>query len=73
MPPRKPHPTMSEVALALAQRPRSEPACNVKIGRTSGGDITLQVDVEDVDVRAAAKLAQSVFDGLARKYPRAKA
>jgi hypothetical protein len=62
---------VGEIALALANR-HSEPVCTVKLGRTSSGDVTIQVDVDDADVRAAEKLATQVYDRLARKYPRAK-
>lgn len=71
MQPRKPHPSMSDIALALANR-HSDPVCTVKLGRTSAGDTTIQVDVDDGDVGAAEKLAVAVFDRLCKKYPRAK-
>lgn len=64
------HPSMSDVALALAQKPHSEPRQSVKLNRTASGDVSIAVDVEDADVRAAEKLATQVFDRLVRKYPR---
>lgn len=62
---------MSEIALALATR-HSDPICTVKLGRTTAGDVTIQVDVDDPDVRAAEKDATIVFNRLTRKYPRPK-
>jgi len=71
MPPKPPHrPSVSEIALALAQRPRSEPVSTVALSLNARGDVQIQVDVDDPDPTMAAKVAQDVFDLLVAKYPR---
>lgn len=69
--PAPPHrPSVSEIALALAGRPRSEPVSTVTLTLNAKGDVQIQVDVDDPDVTQAAKVAQDVFDLLCAKYPR---
>jgi hypothetical protein len=80
MPPRKPfdpvpappphRPSVSEIALALAQRPKSDPVQTVKLARISSGEVTIGVDVNDASVTTAAKVASDTFDVLCAKYPR---
>ncbi len=66
-----PHrPSVSEIALALAQRPRSEPVSTVQLSLNAKGDVQITVDVDDPDPTMAAKVAQDVFDVLCAKYPR---
>lgn len=64
------HPAVSDIALALAQRPRSEPVSTVSLTLNAKGDVQITVDVDDPDPTAAAKVAQDVFDVLCAKYPR---
>ena len=73
MPPKTtpPHrPSVSEIALALAQRPRSEPVSTVALTLNARGDVQIQVDVDDPDPAQAAKVAGDIFDALVAKYPR---
>ncbi len=74
MPPKTqpaPHrPSVSEIALALAQRPRSEPVSTVALTLNARGDVQIQVDVDDPDPTQAAKVAGDIFDVLCARYPR---
>jgi hypothetical protein len=73
MPPKTtpPHrPSVSEIALALAQRPRSEPVSTVSLTLNARGDVQITVDVDDPDIAAASKAAQVEFDRLCKLYPR---
>jgi len=72
-PPPVHRPSVSEIALALAQRPRSEPVSTVALTLNARGDVQIQVDVDDPDPVMAAKVAQDVFDVLVAKYPRTNA
>jgi capsular polysaccharide biosynthesis protein len=69
--PRTPHPTLSDVALALATR-RSEPTSTVKISDANAkGHVQIDVAVSDPDPKQAAKIAGDLYDVLRAKYPRA--
>lgn len=67
-PQRKPHPSMSDVALALANR-RSEPISTVTLTRNAKGDVQIAVDVNAESVTVAGKLAEREFKRLARVFP----
>jgi hypothetical protein len=67
--PRRQHPTLSDVALALATR-RSDPLSKVSLALNAKGDVQIEVDVTDPDPKAAAKAAGDLFDVLRAKYPR---
>lgn len=69
---RLPHPTLSDVALALATR-RSDPVSKVELSRNAKGDVQISVDVTDTDPKVAAEKAADLFDVLRTKYPRADA
>lgn len=71
-PRRNQHPSMSDVALALANR-RSEPVQTVSITRNAKGDVQLYVEVNGPDAEAARKEAVQVFERLKRAYPKAQA
>lgn len=60
---------MSDIALALANR-HSDPVSTVTLTMNAAGNVQIQVDVDDTDVKAAEKVAVQVFDRLCRKYPR---
>ena len=66
---RRPHPTVSDVALALATR-RSDPLSKVSLSLNAKGDVQIEVDVTDTDPKAAADTASKLFDVLRAKYPR---
>jgi hypothetical protein len=66
---RRPHPTVSDVALALATR-RSDPVSKVSLTWNAKGDVQIEVDVSDTDPKAAADSASRLFDVLRAKYPR---
>src|ERR1051326_1794961 len=74
MPPKTPPPvhrhSVSEIALALAQRPRSDPVSTVALTLNARGDVQIHVDVDAPDPLMAAKVAQDVFDVLCAKSPR---
>lgn len=77
MPPKKapepvPHvrPAVSDIALALAQRPRSEPVSTVSLTLNARGDVQITVDVDDPNPVQASKVAADLFDVLCAKYPR---
>jgi hypothetical protein len=64
------HPAVSDIALALAQRPRSEPVSSVDITLNAKGDVQITVSVSDRVPSEAAKIAADIFDVLRAKYPR---
>lgn len=66
---RRPHPTLSDVALALATR-RSDPVSKVELSLNAKGDVQIAVDVTDPDPKVAAEQASNLFDVLRAKYPR---
>jgi hypothetical protein len=66
---RRPHPTVSDVALALATR-RSDPVSKVELALNAKGDVQISVDVTDPDPKVAAEQASKLFDVLRAKYPR---
>ena len=66
---RRQHPTLSDVALALATR-RSDPTSKVALTWNAKGDVQIEVDVTDPDPKVAAKSAGDLFDVLRAKYPR---
>ena len=68
-PNRRPHPTLSDVALALATR-RSDPTSKVELSRNAKGDVQISVDVTDTDPEVAAAKAADLFDVLRARYPR---
>lgn len=63
------HPTLSDVALALATR-RSDPVSKVSLSLNAKGDVQIEVDVTDPDPKVAADQASKLFDVLRAKYPR---
>lgn len=65
------HPTISDVALALATR-RSEPTSSVKITRNAKGDIQYEVDVTATTAQEAFDVAATVEAQLSELYPRAE-
>lgn len=68
-PPRRQHPSLSDVALALATR-RSDPTSKVALSLNARGDVQIEVDVTDPDPKVAAEQASVLFDVLRGKYPR---
>ena len=66
---RRPHPTLSDVALALATR-RSDPTSKVELSLNAKGDVQINVDVTDTDPGKAAQQARDIFDTLRSEYPR---
>ena len=66
---RRPHPTLSDVALALATR-RADPTSKVSLSLNAKGDVQIEVDVNDPDPAIAADTASKLFDVLRAKYPR---
>jgi len=66
---RRQHPTLSDVALALATR-RSDPVSKVELSLNAKGDVQISVDVTDTDPGKAAAEASHIFDVLRAKYPR---
>lgn len=66
--PRKPHPSMSDVALALANR-RTDPVSTVSLTRNAKGDTQITVDVDAVSVVEAGKLAEKEYRRLCRAFP----
>ena len=69
MTPKVAHPTISDVALALATR-RSDPASKVSLSLNAKGDVQIDVDVSDPDPKVAAEQASRLFDVLRAQYPR---
>lgn len=63
------HPTLSDVALALATR-RSDPLSKVELSLNAKGDVQISVDVTDPDPGIAAQQAADLFDVLRTRYPR---
>jgi hypothetical protein len=63
------HPTLSDVALALATR-RADPLSKVELSLNAKGDVQIAVDVTDADPALAAKQAADLFDVLRAQYPR---
>jgi hypothetical protein len=68
-PPRRQHPTLSDVALALATR-RSDPLSKVSLSLNAKGDVQIEVDVTDPDPRVASATAADIFAVLRAKHPR---
>ena len=66
---RRQHPTLSDVALALASR-TSDPVSKVELSLNAKGDVQIDVAVSDADPKQAAKIAGDLFDVLRAKYPR---
>ena len=66
---RRQHPTVSDVALALATR-RSDPVSKVSLTWNAKGDVQIEVDVSDTDAKVAANVAHVIFTDLRKKYPR---
>ena len=67
--PRRQHPSLSDVALALATR-RSDPLSKVSLALNAKGDVQIEVDVTDPDPKVAAEQASKLFDVLRASYPR---
>jgi hypothetical protein len=67
--PRRQHPTLSDVALALATR-RSDPLSKVSLSLNAKGDVQIEVDVTDPNPTEAAASASGLFDSLRAMYPR---
>lgn len=68
-PSRTPHPTISDVALALASR-TNPPQSKVGLTRNAKGDVQIDVEVGDVGPSVAAEKARAIFDTLCAAYPR---
>jgi hypothetical protein len=68
-PTKRQHPTLSDVALALATR-RSDPLSKVSLSLNAKGDVQIEVDVTDPDPKKAAQQARDLFDVLRTSYPR---
>lgn len=66
---RRQHPTLSDVALALATR-RSDPMSKVELSLNAKGDVQISVDVNDPNPTVAATEAADLFDVLRARYPR---
>ena len=66
---RRQHPSISDVALALAQR-RSDPLSKVSLSLNAKGDVQIEVDVTDPDPKRAADQAEAIFARLRKAYPR---
>ena len=66
---RRQHPTVSDVALALATR-RSDPLSKVSLALNAKGDVQIEVDVTDPDPKAAAEKARDLFKVLRGEFPR---
>jgi hypothetical protein len=72
--PAKPHRVgVGEIALALAQKAKSDPVCTVSLTLNAAGHTQITVDVDDTDIAAAGKKAEREFNRLCRLYPRPKA
>jgi hypothetical protein len=67
--PRRQHPAVSDIALALATR-RSDPVSKVELSLNAKGDVQISVDVSDTDPGKAAESARDLFDVLRAHYPR---
>lgn len=67
--PKRRHPAVSDIALALATR-RSDPTSKVALTLNAKGDVQIEVDVTDTDPAKAAQQASDLFDVLRAKYPR---
>src|SRR5438477_3094427 len=63
------HPSLSDVALALATR-RSDPVSKVSLSLNAKGDVQIEVDVTDPDAKVAAEKARDLFNVLRTEYPR---
>ena len=63
------HPTISDVALALAQR-SSPPQSKVELTRNAKGDVQISVEVGDTDAQKAAATAVTIFTNLCEQFPR---
>lgn len=67
--PKPSHPTISDVALALAQR-SNPPQSKVSLSRNAKGDVQIDVEVGHTDPRVAADTANLLFTELCAKWPR---
>lgn len=65
----RPHPTISDVALALAQR-SNPPQSKVSLTRNAKGDVQIEVEVGDTDPQKAAATCETIFVGLCDRFPR---
>ncbi len=70
VPHRTPTERLYDLALAQAQRPKSDPVSTVSLTLNAKGETQITVDVDDVDPATAAVVASKIFDGLVAKYPR---
>ena len=66
---RRQHPTLSDVALALATR-HSDPVTKVSLVRNAAGNVQVGLDHSDTDAKQATDTASKLFDVLCAKYPR---
>ena len=66
---RRQHPSLSDVALALAQR-RIDPVSKVELSLNAKGDVQIGVEVNDPDPQAAMDKASAIFASLREQYPR---
>jgi len=66
--PRTAHPSVSDIALALANR-RSDPVQTVALTRNAKGDVQITVDVTGGDVKQCGRLAEAEFKRLSRVFP----
>lgn len=67
--PRASHPTISDVALALASR-SNPPQSKIELTRNAKGDVQIGVEVGDTDPRKAAATATALFVELCDRFPR---
>ena len=63
------HPTISDVALALATRQRSERSTTTHIERVAKGEIRFSVDVTDPSHENSVKLAVATAKMLDAEFP----
>lgn len=68
-PNRRQHPTLSDVALALATRQKSERSCTVHVERVAKGELRFAFDLTDPDPEYALKTAIASVDVLRSTYP----
>lgn len=68
--PKRQHPTLSDVALALATKQRSEKQTKITLSDANAkGHVQVTVDVTDPDPLIASKTAGDLYETLRAKYP----
>ncbi len=63
------HPTISDVALALASRSQP-PQSKVELSLNAKGDVQISVEVGDTDPGKAHAQAVAIFTALCEQFPR---